>query len=908
MRLLRQRLLFGRSTFKLSSGARNPLLNHFPCVYNRGHDLAREFRTLNGTLDAPATCSSQAPSPEDDGLSYNEGQDPTKKHDRWNVDPLGQFRKVTSLLASHPPLAQTHEYDIGEHPTWDLHLLIPLLRHHQGHEDESAMISTWGACIDQGLRLPTTGLVADEVWLGLISSGLKNPDGLRRITGYAKKIKVQTGSFWSGLYCTIVGHFLWKRQSLAHSWHLELFREFPPTSDQFVGLINRGLDDGYDKRASRVLRQIYGDLPIRDIYAKVIPKLCRADRYIRALQWHQVCIEHRDFPPDAASSELLLRYLSEPGQRGSDRGLKESERAPLMAETLAKMSSAGIPIPNQFVRNLESIPRTSVPYFSRESLYSGMGDAHGIRPKEINDDFCARLIATKMITVGTAIRLLRMMSATSLGSGPLREIVLRAEGNATTMQTHLAMLQQNEISVADTTFNRLICKLSSEGNSQAILDILALDMHLDSFDDWRYQEELLRKHYDARNHHLFELTLSILTASKTTPQAILGSRWNIFLRMHVRNQDHSAIVRTLNRLHELHIPIAVRTLHTVRMNLISPRHSGRNPFHIADLPLVIAIYQRALKAGTPVPPTAWRDILRRLGMYGHLRSYERLALWLADWYSSHLPISKPGDTLLPSPKIYPPSPKDANGPANPTAPAASTSMSQETASSSSSSPGDPTGPIPPTIPGPVHITLTALFPGVSHAAMISWSFQFPFSPIASPSPRSPQWDWGLLLLRRLHTQYGVPVHRAGIALAVEHRMRQLFGQRRSRQRRNWAARERNTKSMEWYMERVEEIWGKGIWDDRRAEHVTGFGAVGGRGAGVERVKVEEDVAEHVAEDVAEEDDAEDQGKEKGQKKEDVEMQASGDKESWRKEGYQDRVHREYKRMRRGSKQSERKIE
>ena len=721
----------------------------------------------------------------------------------------------------------------------DTEQLVERLRACNEKGDKATTSEIWEDCISQGWRLPLDGLIVDELWSEFIFWALEDEERLSRLVGYARRMNVETGKSWGKIYLLILRHFMWRRQGHAYAWHLKLYHDFPPSSDDFINLINQSFEDGYNKRGFGVLRRMYEDLPIRDIYVKVVPPLCSAGRYLRALRWHQVCIEHHDFPPDISSAEPILDYLSGFVPNGPLRGLHEPERASLLAETLAKFSSAGVPIPPRFISKLEAIPITSVPKFSRELVYRGMGEAHGIQPKEINEAFCTRLFATKMFSVGSATKFLRMLSVSSLGSESLREIVLRAESDASVTQTHLDILKQNEIDIVDNTYTRLIRRLALDGNSQALHDIVTSDMHPDSYDDWQLQEELLRTYYLERKTRQFELTLTVLTVSNTRPQAYLVSRWNIFLRMHIRNQDHAAIIQALDKMHELHLAITIRTLHSVRIHLIAPRRPGRRPQQISELPLVIAIYQRALKAGTPVPPTVWKDILRRLGMWGHLRTYETLALWLADWYSSHLPLTKPGDPLVSSPKVYPQpslplnsrtdiaipkSPSNISQPAGPAPSATHTTISSPLGTMSNPSNLSFSHPLPPSLPHPVYRTLTSLFPSSTQSAIIAWSFQHPFlSP--SPSPTSPQWDWGLLLLRRLHTRYGVPVHRHALALALEHRLMQLFGPGKSTRRRNQRARERNTRDLGYYLEGVERIWGRGFWVDRRREHVTGWGAV-----------------------------------------------------------------------------------
>lgn len=220
----------------------------------------------------------------------------------------------------------------------------------------------------------------------------------------------------------------------------------------------------------------------------------------------------------------------------------------------------------------------------------------------------------------------------------------------------------------------------------------------------------------------------------------------------------------------------------VRISLMTRRRVSVRPTLIDELPLMINIWQRILCSGGTMPAHTWVEILRRLGMSGKLEEYEKLALWLVDWYTA-----SPARVFLGGRNHYPPE-------------ALTAPPSQE-----------PQHPIPIPTPvvsqlqthHPLH-PLRVLFPKGAQQAVLAWGFQH-------ARIGGPDWRWGLYMLLKLRKQ-NVHIERLTVAKACRLRLLALFGPVRSNRLINRRQGERNWAELVYYIREMEKIAGRNLFE------------------------------------------------------------------------------------------------
>ncbi|KAL8745529.1 MAG: hypothetical protein Q9190_002350 [Brigantiaea leucoxantha] len=641
----------------------------------------------------------------------------------------------------------------------DFQLWLELLRFRKRIHGTGGLKVLWDGFVHKGLRIPTCGRIADELWELFLSLGFEDQDILKEIIRYAKKLKYTTGSQWPRLYATILAHHLRFKPARVWTCHHRLQKHFLPSQRQFQSLFTKSL-------SSEQARQVYLDLhkglsPGYRIYDVAIPEFCRQNMYSIALQWHRALVSRNDLPSSAKVSQPLLRHLTLVGR---------SHQALQIAQDLA---NAGVPS----IRSSDQQSRQT-PILSREMVSKQLAEIQGVRGMKFDDAFCARLFATKAFSIGMVMNGLRMLGVEEIGPASLREIGMRERRQpyAIYMKYWIQRLRQLNISIGQSTFSILVRRLADEDDDQVLKDVIKCDLHLDTFDDTSLQESLLASYQKNGEEAAINRTLAILTA-KVQEQYTEHARWNLVLRGHLTRRDVPEIFFTIDKMQELCIPFEHRSSNHVRVTLMSRRFRGKRPRQIKDLILVINIWITMLRSGGFVPPLSWREIFRRLGMCGCLARFERLAMWLADWYSSS--IARRGMTLSSgqrSIKAWHPATQFGAG-----------------------------------FSRLHHLhPLRMLFPPSLQQGIVAWGFQHA---VSRSRFREPSWTWGLQLLRNLEHR-GVVVQRQVVERAVGQRMQVLFGKQMSRRRINQRERTRNQLGIEAYVEKARQICGRDLFGVR----------------------------------------------------------------------------------------------
>ncbi|KAL8833869.1 MAG: hypothetical protein Q9170_004046 [Blastenia crenularia] len=600
----------------------------------------------------------------------------------------------------------------------------------------------WKAILERGLDLPVVGVSADTLWTQCLELGFEDPEILKEVFIYARKQKDFHGRTWPKLYATVLRHHL--RANYGRVWlcHLRLHKHFPPSDHQFRQLLPLALPDGD-------LRQLYlkmhESFPYVHLYDFAIPQLCNQGLYATAAMWHEKLIRRGDYPSDARKSEPVLNYLAVNGDKNR------------LMEYIRLMVEAGVSFAVYRSKNVK-IP----PFISRDIVMPPLGYAEEIPEKKFSDGFCARLFATRVFSLDTVISSLDFLGAREIGSQALREMATRELSHDPyhrAVQARLDQLRDTGISTGDSTFSVVVSKLAAEGKDNLLKNVISCDLHSDTFDNYDLQESLLSHYQEQDDTMAFERTLIVLTA-KVPERFIKARRMNYVLRAFLTRRDLSAVTRTIASMWEQSIQVEEKSTMHMRKTMLCQRNVGRRPASTNELDLLIRMWQDVLRSGVFIPPNAWIEILRRLGMCGRLHTFERLALWLAAWYSSPaFRASQASDSFKKDHRTVVPHPL----------------MSLDL---------KPSNPLHP---------LQTLFPRSLQQGIVAWGFQHV---TGTRKQQRLDWTWGLLMLRKLRIRN---VHILTPVIAKSLRTRLLVHDMTRRKAR-----------LDLYIRKAKEIWGKDL--------------------------------------------------------------------------------------------------
>ena len=674
-----------------------------------------------------------------------------------------QYQYESDLGTSAPSYSNLRLVDTLKYGR-DFGLWLELVRFRQRHYGLEGLRVIWKEISIRELQLPCHGTTADELWSSFVRLGFEDPKVLKEIETFAIRQKASTAISWPKLYITILTHHLKRQPHHAYQWHARLHEGFPPSLEQLKGLFWQTVTND---AALGVFRRIYVELRLGGMYDTIIPELCNREKYRLALKWHNLLLRKHDIPSHASISEPLLHYLAVYGRHEH------------LVATTKGMVEAGV----SFARPTRSTYQSS-PSISREMMNRQLGETHGIAPKIISDEFCAQLFATKMFTVDIVINGLRVLGVEAIGPLSLKEIGSREKGNSQAICIILDRLDSAGISIGNSKFSTLVRRLALEDKRGLLNNVLTCDLHPDTYEDRNLQESLLASYHQTGDQLQIDRTLAILTIN-SPHWNLAAEHWNLLLRVYLARRDLGGIQRILETMREMHLIVNPRSSSYVRACMLSRRQVGRRPYRTNELPAVINIWREILQRGGVIPPVAWREVLKRLGMSGQLEKFEGLSLWLADWYSdpavraSHLNLASPQRAGKAFSMLDVPRRLSRRHPLHP---------------------------------------IRKLFPTVMQQAMVTWGFQHRLScddterlTRSDVTGRSP-WTWGLQLLLKLR-QRRVIVARSTVARICRQRLKVLFGPGLSNRKINRRTQQVNMHHLSQYLDQMHAIWGPNLFDE-----------------------------------------------------------------------------------------------
>ncbi|KAH6724781.1 hypothetical protein BKA61DRAFT_464327 [Leptodontidium sp. MPI-SDFR-AT-0119] len=473
----------------------------------------------------------------------------------------------------------------------------------------------WDAVRDRNIQLPTTGHLADKLWHTFLTFGFEDPAALESIYDYAKRNKHHHNLYWSRLYPQIVGHFLANHEGdLALKWHNRLSKLHQPGPRTFAemcrGVVSKGGDLG-------TLRQIYNTQPHRNIYAKIIPLFSQKEQYKLALQWHSFLCKNGDAPRSAKVAEPLVQFLA-------------TYDPPSARKVTQDLVKAGTSFASSLSQKLEDNTK-----ISREMMNIIHGETMHIPVKKYNDELGARWFATTWVSLDVAINAVHALGVQEIGPLSLQAIALR-NLDPEAIISRIEQLKVLGISIGVSLFSRAVEKFAREGKLDLLDGLLHSDQHPDELQNFELQEALLASYAQGADWTQYRRTLEIRLLASMSPEI---EKRNVELRMVISTSDVSVALRGLEDMLIDGIPVKGATVSLLLKHILGPRRMGQRPISLRNglngkdgLMRSIAMLKTIMRSGTYVHPNLWHEIIRRIGMLGHMSSMRNLCSWLATCY------------------------------------------------------------------------------------------------------------------------------------------------------------------------------------------------------------------------------------------------------------------------------------
>lgn len=742
--------------------------------------------------------------PEEEGHwfePYAEQNFRPKPHYADSTEGVSNFLSFTDENLALDPAQLEVESDVGhtmhmgtkavDQPenanNWELWKELLMYRHR--HYGTEGIITVWKGIRERGtpIDLPVEGNYADFFWDEFTTAALKNRPFLQELEAYARDLYQRTGRRWHPFYEAIVGRFLARdRLGLALRWHQKLSDIHLSSPNDILCVFRLALKT---VNGIETFRKMCKSIEGHQIYNSVVPVLWKHRRANDALTTHKFLTLRGDKPTGPRDFEIVLRYLR------MYRSHMHDEIAATVTEytsLVSKMNAASEAKKSE--GSSEKPPEKEPP----------------IKEKHFDDTFGARLFATRAFTFELLLSGLKMFSVSEIGPLSLREMALRAH-NAEEVHEQIQMLRKEGISTGNSVFSQVVEKLAAEKSDKLLRDVLQSDQHPDMLESVNIQERLLTSYYLSQDWDQVARTLSILSVLSTEdPHA-----YNVRLRNALRLQNWPACTALLERMKASAITPTPVTVTTLLHTTLPPRRLGKAPATTEKpaISFALATLQHMLQCGgsCAVPPTAWREPLRRAGMSGQWAELRAACLWLARYYA---PLKVHARRMI-EPRLIYSTPTTTT--AVPTAgtvgvAAVPVPVDRDRTEEELLTPSHPRSP------------LRIIFSVEFQRAILAWPFlERPVStPGAAVRFRNPFgdedemlviWARGVTLLRELR-ELGVVAQTNTVKRVCRHRLAMLYGQPKpSNMVRNQTLRRENEWKLEEVLADLDKAWGTPLFKE-----------------------------------------------------------------------------------------------
>ncbi|KAI7341792.1 hypothetical protein KC354_g16863 [Hortaea werneckii] len=546
-------------------------------------------------------------------------------------------RKVGSLLVDEP-----------EHRN-NMQLWIELLHFRQRLDGLSGIVAIWKGMRQRNVDIPTEGIAAQILWSAFVSAITVDrrlhpaAPSIPDLFAYAVELKARTGRFYADLYSIIVGRSFRVDAAMASNWHRRLTSaglapEKPLkliVKDVVFGERIKRFQDMYKRSGERDLYDIAVGAALQweaeqEAARQMTPNSKRNDLAMsRALRWHRFLLRYGDGPSQEFFNRPEVQRLFE---------VDGDESLPMIhAQSHQGATTSGCDESNI------SINAQHYPSLTRANFSSFMGEAHGIKQKEVSDNFVAKMFATRAFPLDLVINGLTFFSVNKVGGVALRELALREVGPMA-FCNRLTGLRAAGITVDDTVYTKLLCKLAKEVQTDLYEILLASDQHPDAYSDSATQEALLVSFLASNDWTSAHITLLALESTESSDSK--AAAWNRVVQHYLRHRAHKLTAHAIQTMQRSKLILTYKTMRSLHRYLLPVRRrrrapvesqrTDRPPFDALNFVTRTAMYAddvaRASKdrrGSDKVKSRVWTELLKRYGMNHRWAEFEKLFHWLA---------------------------------------------------------------------------------------------------------------------------------------------------------------------------------------------------------------------------------------------------------------------------------------
>ncbi|KJY00541.1 hypothetical protein TI39_contig323g00011 [Zymoseptoria brevis] len=478
-------------------------------------------------------------------------------------------------------------------------LWVELLQYRQRIDGFRGVLEVWKGLRRRRLDLPVRGQEADILWGTFINAGVES-DGLRaqflrRVCEYAENLDERTCLQYPALHKCVVGRLLRVSPQRAPDFHNRLVASFGTIHVDIRSLASDCANSQDHVEARNAFMQIYSRSEQESMYDAFMTEMLKCKDEEIILSWHRFFIKDGDKPSLEMAASPGIRRLYEMDNGGSlparlRRRIDKFESARAKEEIL------------------QHLPLT------RAKMSTIVGDVHGIKQKELGDNFVAKMFATRAFPLDMVIKGLEFFGIEKLGPLALREMAFRA-GSFVELSNKLTEVEAKGIVLDTSVYGRLVQKLTMDGSVQLFDTLIQSDQHPESYSDIETQELLLVDFLAKEDWLNAHLTLMGLSLSGQTGHA---RAWNRLLQGYIKQHDFRAIARTAQQMQAANMAFTKRTLTFMHRYVLPVRQIGRapeastgKPQWLEPLQFTTNAFIYAAQCGVAVNPSLWTENLKR---------------------------------------------------------------------------------------------------------------------------------------------------------------------------------------------------------------------------------------------------------------------------------------------------------
>lgn len=464
--------------------------------------------------------------------------------------------------------------------------------------------------------LPYIGYQGDRFWSAFVSVGTRSHDFLTEIIRY----ELRHGRKRPRFFLEVVGALLNSESpQSAKSFARMLQVPHLPDKEELYDLFVLA-SASKSQESLQIFCEIYGALTPAGLYPKIVSYLCAQQRFSDAWVMHRHLISHEDLPQTFQDLQPLVLDL-----------VKNHMRLDSLLHELAK---AGVSMKAQ-ARSFYSQERSLRFGFASDNLNVVSSNTLGVRPRSMSDEFAARAFLTATFSFDSILGGLRFFGLKTIGPSSIRAIGLTS-ANSQELTDRFVKLAANDVDTGSSRFSRVVKKVAEEGKEKLLRDVLHSDQHADVVEDLRLQRRLLLQYYEEEDWPSVERTLAILTVGGGFNETAANERATNFLLQAALKARKWRHVRTIMADMKLgNHTFSEASIAKMYSAVLSIRDPSRLPVArdaFDELSVISSLWLEVLRSGTRIPTLRWREIMRRLGMYGRLDELENLLGQLIYFY------------------------------------------------------------------------------------------------------------------------------------------------------------------------------------------------------------------------------------------------------------------------------------